>query len=152
MSRRFVYYKTFTVRDRIDGMKRMHEIIGERIKTLREARGISQQQLAKLCGWSAPSRLSNYEKGSRKVSSDDAITLGKALGVSPAHILFGDGSDEQSYPEPSPKEKVLLDLFNSLPEKDREELITGLKEKERRYNELYQELKEIEKNKIRRIS
>lgn len=68
----------------------MHEYIGERIKSLREAKGLSQAQLAKLCGWAAPSRLGNYELGARKISADDAITLGGVLGVSPAMIMFGD--------------------------------------------------------------
>lgn len=71
----------------------MHEIIGERIKSLREAKGLSQAQLAKLCGWAAPSRLGNYELGTRKVSADDALVLGAALGVSPAKIMFGEDSD-----------------------------------------------------------
>lgn len=70
----------------------MHEMIGERIKLLREAKGLSQAQLSKLCGWSTPSRVGNYELGVRKVSADEAITLGKALGVSPAMIMFGDDS------------------------------------------------------------
>lgn len=74
-------------------MKTMHEIIGERIKSLREAKGMSQAQLAKLCGWAAPSRLGNYELGTRKVSADDAVVLGAALGVSPALIMFGDEAD-----------------------------------------------------------
>lgn len=71
----------------------MHEIIGERIKSLREAKGLSQAQLAKLCGWAAPSRLGNYELGTRKVSADDALVLGAALCVSPAKIMFGEDSD-----------------------------------------------------------
>ncbi|MDH1085335.1 repressor [Pantoea conspicua] len=74
-------------------MKTMHELIGERIKSLREAKGLSQVQLAKLCGWAAPSRLGNYELGTRKVSADDAVILGSALGVSPAMIMFGDEAD-----------------------------------------------------------
>lgn len=74
-------------------MKTMHEIIGERIKSLREAKGLSQVQLAKLCGWAAPSRLGNYELGTRKVSADDAVILGAALGVSPAEIMFGDDAN-----------------------------------------------------------
>ncbi|MCU5775088.1 LexA family transcriptional regulator [Erwiniaceae bacterium BAC15a-03b] len=73
-------------------MKTMHEVIGERIKSLREAKGLSQAQLSKLCGWAAPSRVGNYELGVRKVSADEAITLSKALGVSPAQIMFGDDS------------------------------------------------------------
>ncbi len=70
----------------------MHEQIGERIKTLREAKGLSQVQLAKLCGWAAPSRLGNYELGTRKISADDALLLAAALNVSPAKIMFGDDS------------------------------------------------------------
>lgn len=67
----------------------MHEIIGERIKSLRESKGYSQAKLASMCGWAAPSRLGNYELGTRKVSADDALTLAEALGVSPSLILFG---------------------------------------------------------------
>lgn len=70
----------------------MHEMIGERIKALRESKGLSQAQLSKLCGWAAPSRVGNYELGVRKISADEAITLSKALGVSPAQIMFGDES------------------------------------------------------------
>lgn len=70
----------------------MHEVIGERIKSLRESKGLSQVQLAKLCGWAAPSRLGNYELGTRKVSADDALILASALGVSPSLILFGDAT------------------------------------------------------------
>ncbi|EAO1272136.1 helix-turn-helix transcriptional regulator, partial [Salmonella enterica subsp. enterica serovar Oranienburg] len=73
-------------------MKTMHEIIGERIKSLREAKGYSQAKLASLCGWATPSRLGNYELGTRKVSADDALILGEVLGVSPSLILFGDES------------------------------------------------------------
>lgn len=80
----------------------MHEIIGERIKSIREAKGLSQAQLAKLCGWAAPSRLGNYELGTRKVSADDALTLGQVLGVPPSQILFGDSTGvifrEYNYP------------------------------------------------------
>lgn len=82
-----------TLRVKFDGMKTMHELIGERIKALRESKGLSQAQLARLCGWAAPSRLGNYESGTRKVSSDDAILLGSALGISPAQILFGEDAD-----------------------------------------------------------
>ncbi|WP_241639976.1 LexA family protein [Rosenbergiella epipactidis] len=83
-------------------MKTMHEVIGERIKSLRESKKISQAKLAQLCGWSAPSRLGNYELGTRKVSADDAVLLANALGVSPSELLFGEtGSmvfDSYQYP------------------------------------------------------
>jgi SOS-response transcriptional repressor LexA len=70
----------------------MYNEIGERIRALRESRRLSQAQLAKQCGWDAPSRLGNYEIGARKVNAEDATLLALALGVTPAFILFGDDS------------------------------------------------------------
>ncbi len=68
----------------------MYEVIGERIKSLREAAGLSQAQLAKLCGWSTPSRVGNYELGTRRISADDAVIIAHVLRVTPALLLFGD--------------------------------------------------------------
>lgn len=71
-------------------MKTMQEIIGERLKNLREAAGLSQAQLAKLCSWGSQSRIGNYELGNRKISAEDALTLAEVLDVSPSFILFGE--------------------------------------------------------------
>ena len=75
-------------------MKKINDIIGERLKSIRESRGLSQAQLAKLCGYSAASRIGNYELGERKISADDALVISEALGVSPAELMFGDRSDQ----------------------------------------------------------
>ncbi len=66
------------------------EDIAARIKRIREERGLSQKALAELCGWASQSRIGNYESGSRSVSVDDATVIAKALGVTPAELLFGD--------------------------------------------------------------
>jgi SOS-response transcriptional repressor LexA len=70
-------------------MKR-DEDIAARIKRLREAKGLSQKGLAELCGWASQSRIGNYEARVRSVSVDDAEVIAKALGVTPAELLFGD--------------------------------------------------------------
>lgn len=75
-------------------MKKINEIIGERLKSIRESRKLSQAQLAKLCGYSAASRIGNYELGERKISADDALVISEALGVSPAELMFGAQSDQ----------------------------------------------------------
>ncbi|SUC36231.1 Uncharacterized HTH-type transcriptional regulator CBU_1416 [Providencia rustigianii] len=75
-------------------MKKINEVIGERLKSIRESRGLSQAQLAKLCGYSAASRIGNYELGERKISADDALVISEALGVSPAELMFGAQSDQ----------------------------------------------------------
>ncbi|HCB1929587.1 TPA: LexA family transcriptional regulator [Proteus mirabilis] len=75
-------------------MKKVNEVIGERLKSIRESRRLSQAQLAKLCGYSAASRIGNYELGERKISADDAIVISEALGISPAELMFGSQSEQ----------------------------------------------------------
>ena len=70
----------------------MQEIIGERLKSIREEADLSQAQLAKLRGWGSQSRIGNYELGNRKISAEDAMVLSSVLKVSPSVILFGDES------------------------------------------------------------
>jgi len=70
-------------------MKR-DESIADRIKRIRDKKGLTQAGLAKLCGWASQSRIGNYESGSRSVSVDDASIIAKALGVSVTELLFGD--------------------------------------------------------------
>lgn len=102
-------------------MKTLAETIGERLRTLRVAKGMSQAQLAKLCGWSTSSRVANYEIGSRNIGADDAIALAKFLDASPSFILFGDTENSgQQLPE---KQKRLLTLFEQLPESEQDRMI-----------------------------
>lgn len=62
---------------------------GQRIRELREAKKLTQGQLAELCGWTGQSRIGNYEQGTREPSRSDYIKLAKALGTSPAFLQFG---------------------------------------------------------------
>ncbi|CAH5640399.1 helix-turn-helix domain-containing protein [Enterobacter hormaechei] len=102
-------------------MKTLAETIGERLRTLRVAKGLSQAQLAKLCGWSTSSRVANYEIGSRNIGADDAIALARFLDASPSFILFGDTENTgQELPE---KQKLLLNLFEQLPESEQDRMI-----------------------------
>lgn len=102
-------------------MKTLAEEIGERIKALRTEKGMSQGQLAKLCGWSGASRVANYEYGNRNVGVDDALSLAKALDTTPVMILFGEQSDPSNWL--TDKQKRVLSLFNQLPEAEQERMI-----------------------------
>lgn len=102
-------------------MKTLAEEIGERIKALRTEKGMSQGQLAKLCGWSGASRVANYEYGNRNVGVDDALSLAKALGTTPVMILFGEQSDPANWL--TDKQKRVLSVFNQLPEAEQERMI-----------------------------
>ena len=124
-----------------------------RLNQLIETKGISKAEMARICGVSPQAVNSWFSRGS--IGKSSAVTLSDALGVSLAWLLGESESAEHDNSEEiprsvlSPKEKILLDLFNSIPEKDRDELLAGLQEKEQRYNELYEELKQIEKTRKR---
>lgn len=102
-------------------MKTIAEQIGERIKALRIQKGLSQGQVAKLCGWSGASRLANYESGARNVGADDAIALAKILGTTPSELLFGDRGDEGKWL--TDKQRSMLDLFKQLPDAEQDRMI-----------------------------
>lgn len=102
-------------------MKTLAEVIGERLRNLRVDKGMSQAQLAKLCGWSTPSRVANYEIGSRNVGPDDAITLARYLDSTPSFIMFGDTENTgQELPE---KQRRLLNMFQQLPESEQDRML-----------------------------
>lgn len=66
--------------------------IGDRIRSARLAKGFTQPELARECGWQTQSRVSNYERGDREPKSSDVRALGKALNVSEAWLWTGDGA------------------------------------------------------------
>ncbi|OLP14350.1 transcriptional regulator [Klebsiella michiganensis] len=97
----------------------INESIAIRLKRTREQKGMSQAKLAELCGW-AQSRIGNYEAGRRNIGLDDAVTIAKALSISPAVLMFGDDHVESWL---TPKHRKLLALFDQLPESEQDRMI-----------------------------
>lgn len=63
-------------------------MLGTRIASLRQSRGMSQAELARLLHISA-SAVGMYEQGRREPSVDTLIALSKAFGVSLDYLLSG---------------------------------------------------------------
>jgi transcriptional regulator with XRE-family HTH domain len=59
----------------------MNESLGQRIKRLRKAAGMSQAALADACGWKSQSRVGNYESGTREPNFADLQLIAKSLGI-----------------------------------------------------------------------
>ena len=81
--------------------------IGEKVKNRRVSLGLSQEQLAELCGITA-SYIGHIERGSRKLSLNTAISLSEALNISLDYLLLdikGTGS--------SVLEAISADLVNN---------------------------------------
>lgn len=73
----------------------MNRLPGQRIRDARRKRGLSQEQLAELCGWSGQSRVGNYERGIREPSTGDWALLAQALGTSPGALQYGEATPKQ---------------------------------------------------------
>lgn len=61
-------------------------VFGERVRALRQERGLSQERLAEMAGVHR-TYLSSLERGERNVSLDNIHAIAEALGVSPAELF-----------------------------------------------------------------
>ncbi|MEN3158266.1 helix-turn-helix transcriptional regulator [Alkalimonas sp. NCh-2] len=61
-----------------------------RITEWREKAGITQADLAKLCGWQSQGRISNYESGARMPSLHDCRLIVSALKSAGVSCCFDD--------------------------------------------------------------
>lgn len=70
--------------------------IGERIKSLREQRGLTQEELAKRCGYKSRSSINKIEL-SRKLPADKIEIVAKALGTTPSYLMgWYDNPDDRA--------------------------------------------------------
>ena len=79
----------------------------ERIKEERIKRGMTQDELAKLTGYSSRGTISRIESGEVDLPQSKIVTFAKALNVSPEYLMgFDDDTQRQD----------LYDLIDQLPE------------------------------------
>jgi transcriptional regulator with XRE-family HTH domain len=87
-----------------------NEEIGQRIRALREDRGLSQVELAKKLQLTQ-SNLSAIERGTRGVTVNQVVRITKALAASTDEILLESKAAE---PGPRPSKKVMRRLRRAL--------------------------------------
>lgn len=81
------------------------------IKRIREERGMSQDELARLVGFKSRSSINKIELGINDITQSKLVAIANALHVSPSELM---GEDRQV---PSPQPADLLDaLFHDEPE------------------------------------
>ena len=96
-------------------MSELMEIVGQRMKSVRESRGMSLKDLADMSG-AYISNLSCYEKGKRTPSLEMFVEIARLLGVSANYLLGGD--DEEGLLLDEGLRKTILNL-QSLNPRDR---------------------------------
>ncbi len=68
------------------------ETMYDRIKRLREEQDMSQDDLAKKCGYSDRSTISKIEKGERNLPGSKIKIIAEALGVKPSYLMDGENN------------------------------------------------------------
>lgn len=71
-----------------DQSQEIKRIIAENLKKQREKKGLSQRDLADLCGW-GQSRIGNYETGTNGIDYPTAEVIAIHLGLQTVDILCG---------------------------------------------------------------
>lgn len=104
----------------------MEEGMAKRIKALRQEKGLTLEQVADVVGV-GKSTVRKWETGMiANMRRDKIADLAKALGTTPAYLM-GWKEDEEKKDSPtelqlSEGEKMLLDLFNRVPE-DQQQMV-----------------------------
>jgi transcriptional regulator with XRE-family HTH domain len=117
---------------------------GERIRARRKELKLTQRALAKIVHV-AHVTISQWETGDSEPGGKNLFALSKALQCSPTWILYGDESMLPGEPLEMPRqlddrENELLDLFSSLPESEKEVLLSDLRLRVEGFNRLFEEL------------
>jgi len=90
------------------------ETLAQRVKRLRESKGMSQGELARRCGYAGNMPISNLENGRTKNAPEAGplAAMAEALGVS-VHYLLRGAEAESDEASGSPKGSGLAQLFAS---------------------------------------
>ena len=101
----------------------MEKGMAQRIKELRQARDLTLEQVADVVGV-GKSTVRKWETGMiANMKRDKIASLAKALGTTPEYLMgWEEKKDSPAEPQLTEGEKVLLDLFNRVPE-DKQRLV-----------------------------
>lgn len=124
--------------------------MSDRIVARRKELGLTQRALAKLVGLSGVSVL-KWENGQNEPSGKNLFALSEALKCNPTWLLFGDKEQEPIPAELLPldlnaKQERVLNLFNQLPETEKDIIINELEARVENFNRLFEELLSLRKS------
>ena len=95
--------------------------LGQRIKAAREKKGMTLEEVAKLCHTTKQTIFKYENEIVTNIPYDKIMLLSAALSVSPSY-LFGWEEKTPEEPKLTEGEKALLDLFNQVPE-DKKQIV-----------------------------
>lgn len=103
--------------------------MGARIKRLRQRCGLSQDDLARMCGYTSRSSINKVEKGIVDIPQSKISLIALALGVTPTYLMYGDDSPQIETPAPelTESERAWIELYRKLSPDVQETFVTMVK-------------------------
>lgn len=93
--------------------------IGNKLRELRNRRGLTQEQLAELVGVTFQ-QIQKYENGSNRLNTDKLQIMAQALGIPISAFIEADSHDERLL---SDQEMELIRSFRALPSSEVREFV-----------------------------
>lgn len=94
-------------------VQQQREVLGKKVESLRKAKGMTQEELAKKAGFSGRGAINNIEKAHSGINVGRLPDLARALGVDPL-VLF----DDDKQPDYT-LDGALVEKFRRLDNKER---------------------------------
>lgn len=97
-----------------------------------------------------PKAVSKWFNGETIPRREKLRELATLIGTTPTYLL-GEDTEESGqvrfYQELNPRQKIIIDLLDELPDSETDELLKTLEEKKQKYNAIYEELARKKKQK-----
>lgn len=96
--------------------------VGNNIMNRRKALGMTQEELAKLMGYKSKSTINKIELGINDIPQSKISKFAEVLSTTPAHLMGWEEEKNNTLDkrELTEGEKMLLDLFNQVPEESQQ--------------------------------
>ncbi len=89
--------------------------IGQRIKTAREGKSMTLDEVAKLCNTTKQTIFKYENEIVTNIPYDKIVLLSKALNVSPSYLFGWEEKESPTEPKLSEGEQLLVNLFRQVP-------------------------------------
>ena len=98
--------------------------VGNNIMNIRKALGMTQEELAKLMGYKSKSTINKIELGINDIPQSKISRFAEVLSTTPSYLMGWENEEEKNNTpdkrELTEGEKMLLDLFNQVPEESQQ--------------------------------
>lgn len=110
--------------------------IGQRIRTKREERGLTQDELAKMLGYKYRSSVNKIETDQQDLPQSKIVAIARALGTTPAYIMgWEDNQSEEQKPEPETIHTIAAHAIRDLTDEDVAEIMKFAKYLKSKYKD-----------------